>query len=90
MLNLVRLNAQANYPDDRKGAAQKPMPPVAARAVRSSPPRWHNCLARQIRTDADQPGMERWDLCFIAEYPTVTAFVEMIRDPIYREAVKHR
>ena len=36
------------------------------------------------------PGEERWDECFIAEYPSVAAFVEMIRDPLYREAVKHR
>ena len=36
------------------------------------------------------PGGERWDECFIAEYPSVVAFVEMIRDPLYREAVKHR
>ena len=33
---------------------------------------------------------ENWDHVFIAEYPSVDAFVEMIRDPIYREAVKHR
>ena len=30
------------------------------------------------------------DECFIAEYPSLEAFVEMIADPIYREAVKHR
>jgi len=36
------------------------------------------------------PQEERWDHCFIAEYPLVSAFVEMIRDPVYREAVKHR
>ncbi len=36
------------------------------------------------------PAQERWDHCFIAEYPSVAAFVEMIRDPAYREAVKHR
>jgi uncharacterized protein (DUF1330 family) len=36
------------------------------------------------------PSGEHWDLCFIAEYPSVAAFVEMIRDPVYREAVKHR
>jgi uncharacterized protein (DUF1330 family) len=33
---------------------------------------------------------ENWDHVFIAEYPSVEAFVEMVRDPIYREAVKHR
>ncbi len=36
------------------------------------------------------PETDRWDLCFIAEYPSVTAFVAMIRDPEYREAVKLR
>ena len=36
------------------------------------------------------PSDERWDHCFIARYPSVAAFVEMIRDPAYREAVKHR
>jgi uncharacterized protein (DUF1330 family) len=35
------------------------------------------------------PVDERWDECFIAEYPTVAAFVEMIREPVYREAVQH-
>ena len=44
----------------------------------------------QVRTDADRPAEERWDHCFIAEYPSVAAFAEMIRDPVYREAVKHR
>jgi uncharacterized protein (DUF1330 family) len=36
------------------------------------------------------PPEERWDRCFIAQYPSVAAFVAMIRDPVYREAVKHR
>ena len=32
----------------------------------------------------------RWDVAFIAEYPSGAAFIEMVRDPVYREAVKHR
>ena len=36
------------------------------------------------------PRSERWDLAFIAEYPSGAAFIEMLRDPVYREAVKHR
>ena len=36
------------------------------------------------------PSEEKWDECFIAQYPSVGAFVQMVRDPIYREAVKHR
>ncbi len=33
---------------------------------------------------------ESWDLCFIAEYPSVDAFVSMIKDPEYRAAMVHR
>ena len=36
------------------------------------------------------PPEERWDLAFIAEYPSVAAFVAMLRDPDYRLAVRHR
>ena len=36
------------------------------------------------------PPEERWDRCFIAQYPSVAAFVAMIRDRDYREAVEHR
>jgi uncharacterized protein (DUF1330 family) len=33
---------------------------------------------------------ERWDLAFIAEYPSAGAFLELVTDPLYREVVKHR
>jgi uncharacterized protein (DUF1330 family) len=36
------------------------------------------------------PQDEAWDLAFIARYPTSGAFMEMVTDPAYREAVKHR
>ena len=36
------------------------------------------------------PGAEAWDLAFIAEYPDAEAFIAMVRDPEYREHVKHR
>ncbi|MCH1563376.1 MAG: DUF1330 domain-containing protein [Rhodobacteraceae bacterium] len=36
------------------------------------------------------PSEEKWDFCFIAEYPNTEAFVSMVKDPDYREAVKHR
>ena len=36
------------------------------------------------------PESEAWDIAFIAQYPSGQAFIDMIRDPIYREAVKHR
>ena len=36
------------------------------------------------------PDSERWDICFVAEYPSVESFTEMLRDPVYREAMAHR
>ena len=36
------------------------------------------------------PEDERWDAVFVARYPTAGAFLEMVTDPVYREAVKHR
>jgi uncharacterized protein (DUF1330 family) len=36
------------------------------------------------------PAEERWDAAFIARYPSAAAFLEMVTDPAYREAVKHR
>src|SRR5579864_5698076 len=68
--------------------ARKLMPPTAGTADR--------CLRASVVWQGRfelmliGPAEERWDLCFIAEYPSVAAFVEMIRDPVYREAVKHR
>ena len=36
------------------------------------------------------PSDEDWDLAFIARYPTAGRFLEMVTDPDYRIAVKHR
>ena len=36
------------------------------------------------------PSDESWDQVFIARYPNAGAFLQMVTDPVYREAVKHR
>ena len=36
------------------------------------------------------PEDERWDLVFIARYPSAAAFIEMLRDPQYGQAVVWR
>ena len=36
------------------------------------------------------PKDKNWDLIFIARYPSAGAFLEMLTDPDYRIAVKHR
>jgi uncharacterized protein (DUF1330 family) len=91
MLNLVRLRAQAAYPDGRAATGAEA---YAAYGRESSPvfERLGGRIAWRGRFEQILigPTEERWDICFIAEYPSVAAFVAMIRDPVYREAVKHR
>ena len=91
MLNLVRLHAEAVYPDGRRTSGLD-----AYRAYgRESGPVFQRLGGRQFwigRPDLTLigPDTEAWDIAFIAAYPTGAAFIEMLRDPVYREAVKHR
>ena len=91
MLNLVRLRERAKYADGRTATGAEA---YAAYGRESAPVftrlggkiHWQGAFELMLIG----PQSERWDRVFIAEYPSVAAFVEMIRDPVYREAVKHR
>ena len=91
MLNLVRFRARAAYPDGRQATGQQAYRDYAS----ASAPVFRRVGGRQIwlgrfeATLIGPPG-ERWDAVFVAEYPSAQAFVAMVRDPEYREAVKHR
>jgi uncharacterized protein (DUF1330 family) len=91
MLNLVRLHAQAKYPDGRKATGEEA---YEAYGRESGPVflRLGGSIVWQGKFELMLigPHEEYWHHCFIAQYPSVAAFVEMIRDPLYREAVKHR
>ena len=91
MLNLVRLRERAVYADGREASGAE----AYAAYGRESGPVFRRLGGRIVWRGSFElmligPAAERWDHCFIARYPTVAAFVEMIRDPVYREAVKHR
>ena len=91
MLNLVRLRPRAAYPDGREATGAE----AYAAYGRESGPVFQRLGGEIVWRGAFEltligPNDERWDHCFIARYPSVAAFVEMIRDPVYREAVKHR
>jgi uncharacterized protein (DUF1330 family) len=91
MLNLVRLRERAAYPDGREASGAE----AYSAYGRDSEPVFARLGGKivwrgQFELMLIGPEAERWDLCFIAEYPSVQAFVEMVRDPVYREAVKHR
>ena len=91
MLNLVRLRSEAAYSDGRTASGAQ----AYAAYGRATAPILARIGGRIVWRGSFEltligPGDERWDHCFIAEYPSVEAFASMLRDPQYREAVLHR
>lgn len=92
MLNLVKLRAKAAYPDGRAVSGADAYKAYA----RESGPVFRRLGGKQAWIGKPElmligpQDSEQWDIAFIAEYPSVQAFVDMLRDPAYREAVKHR
>jgi uncharacterized protein (DUF1330 family) len=96
MLNLVRLRAKADYPADHPNHGKDLSGLDAYRAYgRTTAHIFARVGGRQVwvgkpRVMVTGPQDEAWDLAFIAEYPDAEAFIAMVRDPEYRELVKHR
>lgn len=96
MLNLIRLKDMADYPPDHPDHGKGVTGLEAYRAYgRTSGPIFRRLGGRQVwvgRPDGvvTGPTDERWDLAFIASYPSAGAFLAMVTDPEYREHVKHR
>ncbi len=91
MLNLVRLRETAEYPDGHKATGAEAYQrysdlsePVLRRLGGSIV--WRGGFELMMVG----PPEEIWDIAFVAEYPGVGAFVDMMRDPTYREAMAHR
>ncbi len=96
MLNLVKFRAKAAYPEghdlagsDLTGAEAygrygAETAPIIARLGASIV--WRGVF----QTVLIGPDSEDWDEIFVARYPTVNAFLEMVTDPEYRKAVVHR
>ena len=91
MLNLLQFRDRAAYDDGTHATGAE-----AYRAyARESAPIFQRLGGRQVWIGRPElmligPQDKRWDLAFIAEYPSVAAFVSMLRDPDYRRAVRHR
>jgi uncharacterized protein (DUF1330 family) len=91
LLNLVRFKLEATYPDGRRASGAE----AYAAYGRESLPIFTRVGGRiawsgDFRLMLIGPEEERWDRCFIAEYPSAAAFVEMVKDPDYQKAVRHR
>ena len=96
MLNLIRLRAVAAYPEGHPCHGKGMSGLDAYREYgRTSGPIFKRVGGRQVWVGRPEavltgPATEHWDLAFIAEYPNSLAFADMIRDPDYKEHVKHR
>ena len=91
MLNLVQLRDQAAYDDATKATGAeayatygKLSAPVLARV--GGKVVWRGVMEQMLIGPSDKA----WDLCFIVEYPSVGAFVAMLKDADYRVAMPHR
>lgn len=96
MLNLVRFRERAAYPADHPlHAAGLTGAEAYARYGEDSGAVFRRVggaivWTARLETVVIGPAGERWDAMFVARYPTAGAFLEMVTDPVYREAVKHR
>jgi uncharacterized protein (DUF1330 family) len=96
MLNLIRLKPVADYPADHPYYGKGLSGLDAYRAYgRTTAHIFGRVGGRQIWVGRPEavvtgPADERWDLAFIAEYPSAGAFLAMVTDPEYRELVRHR
>jgi len=85
MLNLIRLNDKARYNDDRQFSGAQ----AYAEYGRHSGPIFSRVGGQIIWRGEPQavligPSDEHWDLAFIAQYPSASAFLEMVTDPEYQ------
>ncbi len=91
MLNLVQFRDKAIYEDGRHATGAE----AYAAYGRDSYPVFSRLGGKIIWRGNFElmligPSDKNWHACFIAQYPSVSAFVAMLRDPVYRKAVKHR
>ena len=96
MLNLVRFKDEATYPDDHPlaGKGLSGAEAYANYGMDSGPVfqrvggsiAWRGTMEAMVIG----PDGEQWEAMFIADYPSSAAFMEMVTDPVYREAVVHR
>jgi uncharacterized protein (DUF1330 family) len=91
MINLIRLRGEALYEGGTKATGAE----AYASYGKTSAPIFARVGGTIIWRGAPKlvligPMDEAWDIAFIARYPNAAAFMEMVTDPEYRKAVKHR
>ena len=96
MLNLVRCRQWACYPAEHPFAGKRISGADAyANYSRESAPVFKAVGGTIVWSAAPElvligPADERWDIAFVARYPSASAFLAMVTDGRYRGAVVHR
>ncbi len=91
MLNLIKLKASSTYEDGTVTTGAE----AYAAYGRDSGPIFKRVGGKVIWRGTPEsmvigPVDELWDIAFIAYYPNSAAFLAMVTDPDYQQAVKHR
>ncbi len=91
MLNLISLRDVALYQDGREATGAQ----AYAAYGQESGPIFRKVGGEIIWSAEPQfmligPSEERWDIAFVARYPTGQAFLDMVYDPDYQAVVYHR
>ena len=91
MLNFLRFRDQAAYADGPEATGAE----AYAAYGRESGPIFRRVGGEIVWRAKPElmvigPSDKHWDLVFVARYPTAGAFLEMVTDPDYQQAVKHR
>jgi len=97
MLNLLRFRPTAVYAatDPEHGASPVTGAEAYRRYSEAATPVFDRVGGSQVWIGRPEltligPADEAWDLAFIARYPTAQSFVDMLRDPDYNRATRHR
>jgi uncharacterized protein (DUF1330 family) len=91
MLNLIRLRDQAAYPDGRESTGAQ----AYLNYGKESGPIFQRLGGEIVWRGKPEcvligPQDEHWDIAFIARYPNAGAFMSMVTDADYKQAVVHR
>jgi uncharacterized protein (DUF1330 family) len=91
MLNLIRLRERAEYPDGRLATGLEAYAEYSRISVAPAQASGMRIVWRGgFEMTVIGPAQEQWDICFVAEYPDVEAFVGLMRHADYRAAMVHR
>lgn len=91
MLNLVRLRERAAYEDGRLASGAEAYKTYGRHSGKVFARVGGTLIWRgDPKAVLIGPEAERWDIAFIARYPSVTAFRAMLDDPEYKKILHHR